>query len=96
MEADEGMKPAPDGSTVYEVCETCLQVLANGDAGGSASVEEELRSSANLNDLQVQFDIVDPDGAEFGFSWQECECCGAKAGNRYRVICSNREKETQP
>jgi hypothetical protein len=87
------MKPAPDDAYEYEVCETCLQVLANGDAGGSASASEESTSQFGLTRLAHQYGIVDPDGAEFGFSWQDCECCGAIAGNRFRVICSNPKEQ---
>lgn len=81
------MKPAPDDAYEYEVCENCLIALANGDftCMGDSEAVEVRTGLAHLHDAHLS---VIPDGAEYGFSNDRCECCGALPGDRFRVICT--------
>lgn len=70
----------------YEVCGSCLVALANDDYSDMDD-SEEAQVKSGLAWLEEQHDRVIPDGEELGFSWHDCESCGALAGNRYLVVC---------
>lgn len=83
------MKPAPNGAYEYEVCHDCLIALANDDYTGIESDRHAKHVADSLAALMREYRHVIPDGAEYGFSNDRCECCGALPGNRYRVLCFN-------
>lgn len=65
----------------YDVCGSCLIAAANDDYTGMDDDEErEVRAG-----LAALGEVV-ADGEELGFSWQDCECCGGLAGDRFRLL----------
>lgn len=76
----------PDGYLDYSVCSNCLIAVANADYSGMDD-EEEYDVKAGLESLEEHGPAI-ADGAELGFRWADCECCGAKAGDRYRLLAS--------
>ena len=80
------MKPVPDDAYEYAVCGNCLIALANDDYSGMDDNEEKATRDG-LSALHQEYKMVVPDYAEYGFSHHACECCGALAGDRYRVLC---------
>lgn len=86
------MKPAPGDAYEYAVCDQCLQALAN-DCWDNTSPLEEQCIRNGLQDLQSKYKSVVADGADYGFCWSKCECCGGLPGNRFRFICMDRIEE---
>lgn len=86
------MKPTPDDAYEYEVCAECLQALANDSWDNTTPLEEQCIRNG-LKKLHEEHERVVPDGAEYGLSWQTCECCGALPGDRFRLICFDMPKE---
>ena len=80
------MKPAPDDAYEYQVCDNCIIALANDDYSGMHGADA-LAVESGLDELHAQYKQVIPDGAEYGFSHERCECCTGLAGDRYRVLC---------
>lgn len=74
------MKPAPDGWFEYEVCRDCLLYVAYAEL-------PEDSPDWTTDGVDVLSDPV-ADGAEYGFTHAECDCCNALAGARYRLLCS--------
>ncbi|WP_454735408.1 hypothetical protein [Cupriavidus necator] len=72
---------APEGWLEYSVCGNCLIAVANDDYSGMDD-DEERAVKAGLDSIGEAV----ADGADLGFKWYECECCGAKAGDRYRLL----------
>lgn len=70
-----------------EVCEDCIQVLANG-------VEDVATSEAALNmeDHWEGYDLF-PGNVDHGFSYNQCDGCGSSlAGDRYQAWAIKREE----
>lgn len=86
----DSMKPEPEGSYTYMVCGECMNYLANGEHHPDATIKEEQAIEAGFGHLRQTYQQVNLDGAGYGFKWSNCECCGALAGDRYRVICMNK------
>lgn len=80
------MKPAPDNSYEYEVCDNCFIALANDDYSGMED-DEEIATREGLSLLHAKHTHVIADGAEYGFCNTRCECCDGLPANRFRVIC---------
>lgn len=79
------MKPAPEHSYEFAVCGDCLIAEANGDYSGMGDGLAKT-VEASLDRLHEEYQQVIADGAEYGFLHSNCECCGALAGNRFRLI----------
>lgn len=80
------MKPAPADAYEYEVCSDCLIALANNDYSGMD--DDQARAvESGLAALHQQYKQVIPDGAEYGFSHNRCECCDALPDERFRILC---------
>lgn len=66
----------------HAVCACCLVALANADTSGhDFACGEDAPEPLRL----LGGDLV-PDGEELGFSWSDCDGCGALAGDRFRVV----------
>lgn len=87
------LAPVPEGWFEYEVCGNCLIALANDDYTGMEN-DEEHATRLGLFRLEARYEMVVPDGGELGFSHQDCECCDAKAGDRFRVLCKAKSEVT--
>lgn len=79
------MKPAPDNAYELAVCGDCLIAEANGDYSGMGDGLAKTVEAA-LDSLHEEYQQVIVDGAEYGFSYSNCECCGGLAGDRFRLI----------
>ena len=86
------MKPAPNDAYEFEVCENCLMVLANDDATGMSDAEEKATRNS-LFKLLCEYDQLIPDGAEYGFRNNTCECCDSLPGDRFRVLAFKKDTE---
>lgn len=74
------MKPVSDGWLEYAVCQDCLLYVANGDLPADSPDWKSDGIDALPNPVA--------DGAEYGFMHSNCECCGALAGDRFRVLAA--------
>lgn len=77
----------PDDAYEFEVCGSCLIALANDDYS-SMETEEADAVATGLNRLHAEYGMVVPDGAEYGFCSNRCECCDGLPGDRFRIICT--------
>lgn len=84
-------KPAPDDALEFEFCSTCVMGLVNEDYSGMSD-EEEAATQEGLERLSKQYGGLTFDGANLGFTHRECECCGALAGDRYRVLVLEKDQ----
>lgn len=85
------MKPAPADCVEYVACSNCLLTLANDDYSGMGD-DEGSAVKAGLERESRSYHLVS-DGAEYGFDLDDCEICGAPAGNRYRIIGMSKKGE---
>jgi hypothetical protein len=74
--------PVPDGWTDYAACRDCCLYIANADLSalddkGAAHIENMCNA---LSGYAVVTSIT------LGFQYDDCEICGALAGDRYRVL----------
>ena len=74
------MKPCSEGWLEYAVCQDCLLYVANGDLPTDSLDWTSEGIDALPNPVA--------DGAEYGFQHSNCECCGALAGDRFRVLAA--------
>lgn len=71
---------------VLRVCGDCIVAIANDDyTGMDDATERRVRAGIRCIELRTGGQLV-LGGEELGFSWRECECCGALAGDRYRAL----------
>jgi hypothetical protein len=74
-----------EGVDVLRVCSDCVVAIANDDfTGMDDTTERRVRAGIRCIALRTGGQLV-AGGEALGFSWRECECCGALAGERYSV-----------
>jgi len=87
----DDMKPAPDNAYEYHVCSNCMMALANDDYTGMDDTEAKA-TEEGLAVLHGTYQMVIPDGTDYGFEHAKCECCDGLAGDRFRVLCFDKKE----